>query len=745
MHPSIKSVCLPALISALMTPACSSGGSSGGPTETPSGPSNSTSGSSSGSPSGLADATAQGNGSSSGLAGDDGSMAGGDATTARGGGSSGGGDGSVGAADGGGSLPGNGGSSGGAGGGPTTGAGDAGVGSGDASATEGGRPSGTGGTPVACPPSTQTVAGNPTTVTLNLAGPPMATIGSDFMGIHTAVYDGTLGAVSTATLLKAAGVTSLRYPGGSYADLYHWETHTGTATPAAGAGSNTIVVAPTANFGSFVSIVQNVGGNAFITVNYGMNSRATGPGSPKEAAAWVAYANGSPSDTTVIGPDNSVPPVDFMTVGYWAGLRAAQPLATDDGRNFLRINHPAPAGIKLWEIGNELYGNGYYPMYGAIGWEADYHVLYGSASRGNNPALSPATYGAGVAAFAAAMKAVDPTIKIGGVLSWPDINPSFDGPVLTAACAAMDFASVHWYPGDTLASLYTHPRNDIPAMFTALHAAMASTCPAGAKTNLPIAVTEWGPNTINGGVAIGQAWHPATGSGTQTQIGGIFAAESYANFMEQGALALHWAQLHDNQYLLATPTPDTPGFGYHGQLIAHYLGASGDTVLSPPTSSSPTLFSHATRRADGTIGVMLSNVGITPAAVTLNASGSRPLGCTGTVYTYVPIANNNDGPVGGGSAISSSTANSGSTVSSSRQRELVSFSSQNCCAPRYRGSQRFGMTTRQHLSVDVANTWKRHCDVSQMACSGGRYRFGSDVSAGAPRRLTAPWPSSHPS
>jgi hypothetical protein len=522
----------------------------------------------------------------------------------------------------------------------------------------------TGVPPMSCPTTTPVTTGSAVTVTVNLAGTPIATIGPDFLGVHTAVYDGEIGAATTAALLKAAGVTSLRYPGGSYADLYHWETHTGTTTPAAGAGSNTIFVSPAAGFGHFVAVLQNVGANALITVNYGMNSRATGPGSPKEAAAWVAYANGSPSDPTVIGPDNSVPPVDFMSVGYWAGLRASAPLAVDDGRNFLRIGHPAPAAIKLWEVGNEMYGNGYYPMYGNIGWEADFHLLYGSATRGNNPALAPAVYGAGVAAFAAAMKAVDPTIKVGGIVSWPDITPSFNGPVLSRACAAMDFAAVHWYPGETIASLYTHPRADIPALFSALHASMAANCPAGANANLPIAVTEWGPNTINGGAAIGQTWHPAQGVGSQTQVGGLFAAESYANFMEQGALALHWAQLHDDQYLLATPSPDTPGFGYHGQLIAHFLGASGDAVLSPPTSSSTGLVAHATRRSDGSLGVMLTNLNTTTAAnVTLSVVGPRPLGCSGVRYGYTPVGNNNDGPVSVGSAIASSTTANGSGVS----------------------------------------------------------------------------------
>ena len=100
-------------------------------------------------------------------------------------------------------------------------------------------------------------------------------------------------------------------------------------------------------------------------------------GSPQEAAAWVAYCNAS---TNIYGTTNDVTiGVDaegnnWQTAGYWAMMRAASPLAQNDGYNFLRMNHPAPVGIKYWEIGNEPYGNGYYG--GGNDWENDYAVPY---------------------------------------------------------------------------------------------------------------------------------------------------------------------------------------------------------------------------------------------------------------------------------------------------------------------------------------------------------------------------------
>jgi alpha-L-arabinofuranosidase len=51
-------------------------------------------------------------------------------------------------------------------------------------------------------------------------------------------------------------------------------------------------------------------------------------------------------------------------------------------------------GVKYWEIGNEIYGNGYY----GADWEAD-----------NHPSKSPAAYAQNVVQYASAMKTIDPT------------------------------------------------------------------------------------------------------------------------------------------------------------------------------------------------------------------------------------------------------------------------------------------------------------------------------------------------
>jgi hypothetical protein len=529
---------------------------------------------------------------------------------------------------------------------------------------------GVGGAMAACQPPIPITTGTAATVTADL-GTLGQTVSPDLMGVHTSVYDSNMQLASTIGRLRDAGVKSLRYPGGSYSDLYHWELNTGTATPASGVGGNNVYIAQQTDFGSFIGFMERVQANALITVNYGMNPTGTGPGVAQEAAAWVAYANGSPTNTKVIGLDADGK--DWFTVGYWAGLRAATPLAVDDGKNFLRVNHPAPVGIKYWEIGNELYGNGFY--YGGCGWEADLHVPYPASSdsictggsRLSNTALSPVTYGNAVKAYAAAMKAVDPTIKVGGIVAWPTVNQyrDWNDSVLTPACASMDFAVLHWYAGPTLTGLLTAPETQIPGMFKSAPPAplgvglrqTLATAKYACAPNLPIAITEWGPNTLPGVVVVPPSTPTAAPVGSQ--ILGLFAVESYANFMEQGALAVHWLELHNESYLAGvnpavdpfTVENDSPRWGYHGQLIAHFLASGNDKMATATVTNAGALQgllkAHASLHADGSVSVMVTNTSATIAG-NVNVAitgGATALSCVGVRYAYTPVNNDQDGDV----------------------------------------------------------------------------------------------------
>ena len=194
-----------------------------------------------------------------------------------------------------------------------------------------------------------------TTTTVS-AGTVLHPVAANLPGINMAWWDEADVTAQTQQMVAAAGLDTFRFPGGSSSDDFHFNVLHNYSDPVA------------ITFPQFAESIASSGGSGLVTLDYGS-------GSPQEAAAELAYLVGSPSDTTVLGQglewnDSSGQwqSVNWQTAGYWASLRAASPLAHDDGLNFLRIDHPAPfSAIKYWEVGNEEYGS----------WEIDHHGTAG--------------------------------------------------------------------------------------------------------------------------------------------------------------------------------------------------------------------------------------------------------------------------------------------------------------------------------------------------------------------------------
>jgi len=196
------------------------------------------------------------------------------------------------------------------------------------------------------------------TVTVN-AGSVSAPVPPEGYGLCTYVYDADMTTAGVAAELQSSGINALRYPTGSDSDLYNFISGTQASMNDGGYWDSTDTFA---NFMTYLVTLE--GGKPVITVNYGSNLTDNGGGEPSVAANWVQYAN--------------------VTNNY---------------------------GVVYWEIGNEVYGNGYYNNWD---WEYDLHDLDQSANdRVGNAALSPTAYGTNAAAFVKAMKAVDPSIKVG--------------------------------------------------------------------------------------------------------------------------------------------------------------------------------------------------------------------------------------------------------------------------------------------------------------------------------------------
>ena len=432
------------------------------------------------------------------------------------------------------------------------------------------------------------------------AGTPLSTVPATAFGVNTAAWDGLLLDEAVPSLLKQAGITTLRFPGGSVTDVYHWQTN--TASQGQYINSNN-------TFDAFMGVVTQTGAQALVCVNYGTNAAGNAGGDPNEAAAWVDYANN--------------------TKHY---------------------------GVKYWEVGNEVYGNGEY----GSSFETDLHSDH-----------SPTAYGQNVVQYVSAMKAKDPTIKVGAVLTAPGQFPDGQSPdwntnVLAQCGGVIDFVIVHWYPqepgSESDSFLLGAPASQIGRMVATLRSLLSQYGGSNAA-NVQIFVTE--TNSVS--------YNP--GKQTVSLVNGLFIADDYATWLEQGAAnvdvwALHNGASYGNAsgslYGSATfgdygilaaggspePAAETPFPSYHGIEMLSDLGKAGDQFVSA-SSSQPLLGVHAVRQAGGNLALMLVNKD--PAnsyAANVSVSGYAPASSS-TDYFY--------GESSGSGGISSASSAAGAT------------------------------------------------------------------------------------
>jgi hypothetical protein len=407
------------------------------------------------------------------------------------------------------------------------------------------------------------------------------------VGLNSAAWDSGLVDPELPALLESTAVQTLRYPGGSTSDNYHWISN----SPDDPSQGGTV---PSANFDAFMSVALATGSQPLITVNYGS-------GTEQEAADWVRYANRG-------GPRYEGPVPTYAS-------------ACTKGHEY---------GVRYWEVGNELYGDG---TYGAT-WEV------------NHKSHDPTTYAQGVVSYSAAMKAVDPSVRVGAVLTapgnWPDGQTSGTSPqpwndtVLPIACSAIDFVVVHWYPqgptGESDAALLVSPENgestsvsytpDIPSMVATLKSSLAQHCGEHAAA-VQIMVTE--TNSVS--------YNP--GKQTTSLVGALFLADEMLTWFENGVTNVDWWALHNSPFdgniapslyggysfgdygILSVglttsggavePPANTPFPAYFGIQMLSHLGHHAQDTMLKTTSSNELVTVHAVRQRDGNINVLVIN------------------------------------------------------------------------------------------------------------------------------------------
>jgi hypothetical protein len=314
-----------------------------------------------------------------------------------------------------------------------------------------------------------------------------------------------------------------------------------------------------------------------------------GTGTPQEAADWVQYAN--------------------VTKGY---------------------------GVKYWEIGNEQYGDGFY----GADWEAN-----------NYSDKSPLGYANELLQYASAMKAVDPSVKIGAVLTlpgnWPDSvvaggeSGDWNQEVLSTAGSAIDFVIVHYYPASGQGGAVVDDPEQLGGELAQLRQEINQYAGSNGP-NIQIAMTETDGNNF-----------------MDTQPGALFAADTYLTALENGVFTVDYWDLHNDATAISTapdgatdygdegvlsnascvgttcePAADNPFPPYYAISMLSKLERPGDTTVAAGTDQQ-TVTAYAARNANGDLSVMLINKDAANSyQVSLHYAGFTPASGAPTVYTY---------------------------------------------------------------------------------------------------------------
>jgi alpha-L-arabinofuranosidase len=401
-------------------------------------------------------------------------------------------------------------------------------------------------------------------------------------GLNAAIWDAAFDTPTTISLLQEMQNQTLRFPGGSLSDEYHWQSNV--------TGNNTWQWAT--SFDEFAHVASNTAAQVFITVNYGT-------GTPAEAAAWVQYANVS-----------------------------------------------RRLGFKYWEVGNENYGS----------WEAD----------SNSRPHDPFTYATRFRDYFVQMKAVDPAIKVGAVVitgedsyanysDHPAVNPrtgqSHNGwtPVMLSTLRSLgvrpDFVIHHRYAQG--------PGGESDAGLLASSATWATDA-----RDLRQQLTDY---LVTGAAGVelvcteNNSVYSGPGKQTTSLVNGLFLADSLGAAMKTEFNGLVWWALRNSREtgnnnsaalygwrnygdygivsdaVPAGPADRFPTY-YVAKLLRHF--ARGGDLILPTTSNYSLLSAYASRRADGTLRILVINKSPTtamPARISL--TGFAPSGSL-TTYSY---------------------------------------------------------------------------------------------------------------
>ncbi len=263
--------------------------------------------------------------------------------------------------------------------------------------------------------------------------------------IYPAIWDDTNPLSDAAGLrrdviaaARELNVPVIRWPGGCFADVYHWEDGIGPRAARQPKPNTHWKTDEPNKFGTdeFLNWSSQIGARQYINVNLGTGTLA-------EALRWLEYCNGAPG--------------------------------TPQGKRRAANGHAAPYNVPFWGIGNETWAS----------WEAgDFR--------------DPKKYAAALAEWAAAFRKKDSNIKIIAVGSNSGDNRDWDAEVVATAGHLIDYLTIHHYGRSNNYTgaeyekvVYNQPADFDYCLRRMLHHVDTAARAAGLKNEIKLALDEW--------------------------------------------------------------------------------------------------------------------------------------------------------------------------------------------------------------------------------------------------------------
>lgn len=428
------------------------------------------------------------------------------------------------------------------------------------------------------------------------------------LGVNVAPWDGIYagkGGDIIQPLLKAAGITQLRYGGGSYADFYNWQSNTdiGNCLPGNPTASFTSGCAKSnpLGFSRFSQRAREIGAESFVTVNYGS-------GTPATAADWVTTASRTPA----------------KRVARW---------------------EVGNENYGCWEVNNKLAGppanyRGYRP---AMGSTAGQYQTCPMTTQGPVAGMKTlaTSYADNALPFLRAMKKADPAARIGVPWAFANsvpggsrtISRTWNDTVLRTDGPYVSFVDAHYYPFSFTGKTGGGNPSDGQVLRT-----LTTIGPLAAATKSDLAAHDPGAALVIGETGV------SSGATTTvcTPVGGIFAAGVALSWLAAGAQSVNWWDL--NNYgntgsvcvnpdfglftSSARPVAETP---YYGYLLASVLARPRALLATLGTSSPASVLAYQSALPSGKHAVAFLNLDTaTPRRVRFHV----PAGLGGVLKTW---------------------------------------------------------------------------------------------------------------